>query len=306
MRGVENETVVDRLIDVADKNSYSMYALPAVLLAGYIALRFDWKRVAFKRWVWLPLMACSVAAAYAILAGSNRSGYLGLAFIIGELLVYSLLNRRLKIIGTATAWILVASVATLAVGLLVAEQATESFERRYEQTVEGTQSDRLRWDIFVTSMKIGMDNPIVGKSPQGLPYEIGKRLYSKYNSEIFETHNVFAHLIGGCGLPCTAAFFALAGTLWFWRPKVRTGMQLGAGFYDARNFLRMMLCLWAIARDVHARNPLQPGILHRHRLGDRIMHRRGARLRSSRFRFNPARAACRGKCSNRCSRSHDG
>jgi hypothetical protein len=246
LRGLEDENVGERLIDVANKNSYSIYALPAVLLAGYIVLRFDWKRVAFKRWVWLPMLACAGLAAYAILTGGNRSGYLGLAFIVLELFIYSLLNPRFKIVGRAFAWILVGAATAAVVGVLVWRQATEAFERRFEQTVEGTQSDRLRMDILTTSLQIGLENPVAGVSPQQLSIEIGQRLYSKYHDPAIDPHNVFAHLIGGTGLPCSLALLATAAALWFWRPKLRPGMQLGAPFFDARNLLRMMMLLWSL------------------------------------------------------------
>jgi hypothetical protein len=246
LRGLEDEEVGERLIDVANKNSYSIYALPAVLLAGYIVLRFDWKRVSFKRLAWLPMLVCAGLAAYAILTGSNRSGYLGLAFIVLELFVYSLLNRRFKIVGRAFAWILVGAATSAVVGMLIWRQATEAFERRFEQTVEGTQSDRLRWDIMTTCMQVGMDNPIAGVGPQQLPLEVGRRLYAKYHDEAIDPHNVFAHVIGGTGVPCSLALLAIAVALWFWRPKVPSGMQLGAAFFDARNLLRMMILLWAM------------------------------------------------------------
>jgi hypothetical protein len=246
VRGLDEEDVGERLIDVANKNSYSIYALPAVLLAGYIVLRFDWKRVSFKRWLWLPMLICAAVSAYAILTGSNRSGYLGLAFIVLELFVYSLLNRRFKIVGRAFAWILVGIATGSVVGILIWRQATEAFERRFEQTVEGTQSDRLRWDIVTTCIQIGIENPIAGIGPQRLPQEIGRRLYSKYHDEAIDPHNVFAHLIGGTGFPCTLALVATAFSLLFWKPMLPSGRQLGAAFFDARALLWMMLLLWSM------------------------------------------------------------
>jgi hypothetical protein len=244
----EDELAADKLIDVANKNSYSIYALPAVLLALYIVLRFDWKNVAFKRfWFWIPLLICAGLASYGILAGGNRSGYLGLAFIVFELFVYSLLSPRFKIVGRASAWIVVAAATASVVGILIWRQATSEFERRYEQTVEGTQSDRLRLDIAMTSLKLAMENPISGKTPQQLPYEIGRRLAATYHEGgAIDTHNVFAHLLGGCGFFCIGSLFAIAGMLMFWRPKLPQGVPLTAGFYDARNLLRMMLLLWAL------------------------------------------------------------
>jgi hypothetical protein len=244
----EDEGAADKLIDVANKNSYSIYALPAVLLVLYVVLRFDWKDVAFKRfWFWIPMLFCAGLASYGILAGGNRSGYLGLAFIVFELFVYSLLSPRFKIIGRASAWIVITAATGGVIALLIWRQATAEFERRYEQTVEGTQSDRLRIDIIATSLQLAMENPVSGKSPQQLPYEIARRLGSKYQeASSIDTHNVFAHLLGGCGFVCIGSLFAIAGMLMVWRPKLPPGMQPGPGFYDARNLLRMMLLLWAL------------------------------------------------------------
>lgn len=99
----------------------------------------------------------------------------------------------------------------------------------------------------MTSLKLAMENPISGKTPQQLPYEIGRRLAAQYQEGgAIDTHNVFAHLLGGTGFVCFASLFAIAGMLMFWKPKLPPGMQLGAGFYDARNLLRMMLLLWAL------------------------------------------------------------
>jgi O-antigen ligase len=125
-------------------------------------------------------------------------------------------------------------------------QATEAFERRWEQTKEGTQSDQLRLDILAACVQLGLENPVNGVSPQRLSTEIGRHLYSKYRDEAIDPHNVFAHLIGGTGIPCTLALLATAVALWLWRPKIRRGMQLGASFFDARNLLRMTMLLWVV------------------------------------------------------------
>jgi hypothetical protein len=244
----DDELAADKLIDVANKNSYSIYALPAVLLVLYIVLRFDWKNVAFKRfWFWIPMLVCAGLASYGILSGGNRSGYLGLAFIVFELFVYSLLSPRFKVIGRASAWILITAATAGVITMLIWRQATTEFERRYEQTVEGTQSDQLRLDIVAASLRLAMENPLSGKTPQALPYEIGRRLGAKYQEGgAIDTHNVFAHLLGGCGFLCVGSLFAVAVMLLFWRPKLPRGILPSAGFYDARNLLRMMLLLWAL------------------------------------------------------------
>ncbi len=246
--GSEEDAATERFIDVANKNSYSIYALPAVLLVLYVVLRFDWKKVSYRRfWFWVPMVLCAGLAGYGILSGGNRSGYLGLAFIIFELFVYSLLSRRFKVVGRATAWILVSAITAGLIAVLVLRRATTEFERRIEQTVSGYQSDTLRLDIMTTSLRLAVENPFLGVTPQKLPYEIARRIGGNYAaSEDIDTHNVFAHVLGGCGFLCFLSLLAIAWMLWFWRPKVPLGMSLGPGFYDARNLLRMMLLLWSL------------------------------------------------------------
>ena len=75
-KGLEEEQV--NVIEVANKNSYSMYALPAVLLALYIAMRTDWKRVSFRKLATPIMLLASIISSVAITSGGNRSGWLGL------------------------------------------------------------------------------------------------------------------------------------------------------------------------------------------------------------------------------------
>jgi hypothetical protein len=180
-----------------------------------------------------------------MLSNENRSGYVGLALIVLLMLVYVAFTPRFRVIGRTWGIILISFISVSVVGLLIGLQATKSFERRFEQTTEGIQSDRLRVDLFWASIQIGLENPILGRSPQQLPYELGRRLAS-YGEPVIDTHNVFAQLIGGAGVICTGAFFLAALTFWFWRPPGMRRRQAPPAFYDARNFLRMMLFLFAV------------------------------------------------------------
>ena len=73
VRGLEEEQ--ENIIEVANKNSYSLYALPAVLLAIYISLRVDWKKVSFRRdWRCRRCCWCSLASAVAIVVGGQSVG----------------------------------------------------------------------------------------------------------------------------------------------------------------------------------------------------------------------------------------
>jgi hypothetical protein len=243
-RGLEEER--ENIIEVANKNSYSMYALPVVLLAIFIAVRADWKKVSFRALAVPTMLLCSLVAALAIVAGANRSGYLGLAIIVLMMGLYLVFSPRLRLGRKSQGAILLTClVAAVVAGL--AYKGTEVFERRYEQTVEGTESDRLRIELFKTSLVIGLEHPIRGVSPQMLPVMLAERLFpGSPPGPGYETHNVFADIIGGCGLIAMFALAYVAWTLSFWRPRDFKWPEANADFYDARTLLRMMIVLWAV------------------------------------------------------------
>lgn len=243
-RGLEEEQ--ENIIEVANKNSYSLYALPAVLLAIFIAVRVDWKKVSFRKLAIPVGLVCSLAAAIAIVAGANRSGYVGLALIVLMMGFYLVFSPRLRLGKKSQgAVLLICLIAAVVAGL--AYKGAEVFEHRYEQTVQGTESDTLRIHLFETALIIGLENPIRGVSPQVLPVMLAHRLYPDVNpGNGVETHNVFAHVIGGSGFIAMGVLLYVAWTLWFWRSPNKRSRESAADFFDARWLLRMMVVLWAV------------------------------------------------------------
>lgn len=245
-RGMAEEQ--ENYIDVANKNSYSMYALPALLLASYIALRVDWNKVSFRRVALIGMGLSSAGAAIAIVVGANRSGYLGLVLVALMTGFYAVFSPRLGLVRRARRSLrlayLIVAVGVVVVGAL--HKGTQVFEHRLEQTEEGNSSDQLRVDLVKTSLMIGLEHPVLGVSPQVLPIRLAQRLYPDLASgEGIQTHNVFAHIIGGCGFIAMAVLLYAAWALFFWRPRYRGGPE-SADFYDARSLLRMMLILWGV------------------------------------------------------------
>lgn len=243
-RGLEEER--ENIIEVANKNSYSMYALPVVLLAVFIAVRTDWKKVSFRLPATIITLFCSLVAAVAIISGANRSGYVGLALIVLMMGLFLAFSKRLKLGRKSQGAILLICVTVAAI-VGVVYKGTEVFTRRYEQTVEGNSSDTLRIDLFKTAVMIGIEHPVRGVSPQQLPVMLAERIEPDANPGFgMETHNVFAHIIGGTGLISFTVLLYLAWSLWFWKPRRAGSPEAMADFYDARALLRMMLVLWAI------------------------------------------------------------
>jgi len=234
------------IIEVANKNSYSMYALPAVLLAIYVAVRVDWNKVSGKGITVLLGLASSLIAALAIVSGGNRSGYLGLALIALMIGLHLTFSRRFGIVGKSRGMLLLACMVVAVITGLVYKGA-EIFQQRVEQTFQGDESNTLRMQLFTTAVEIGFENPVRGVSPQQLPLILARRLHLDASPDsVRDTHNVFGNVIGGCGLITTAVLLYIGWALFFWRPGKTASATPTAGFLEARALLRMMVVLWAV------------------------------------------------------------
>lgn len=232
-RGLSEETALGvDAIQGANKNSYSLFALPAILMAGFIYLHMKTTPFIIKA----ALVLCTLPALAAIFMSGNRSGYLG-AVVIGGMLFW---NRR----GRGMVFVAVIA-ATVAFGIMQFG-STRVLDQRLKQTVEGNESDDYRVEIFLSSLQVGLENPLIGVSPQQLPYELGRRTSIRHGHGYIDPHNVYGHIVGGSGLICFAAFLALGWMLWNWKP--RDGHKIGKteSLRDARRLLRMMVVLWAI------------------------------------------------------------
>jgi O-antigen ligase len=221
---------VNPMSGIANKNGFSLYVLPALLLAGYAALQPT--AGVFRR---LLLAACMVVHVFAIFMTANRSGWLG-TLVIGALLALRSVRRISHLI-------LLAAVVGLVTYLFANFGDRAMVEHKIEQTREGYSSDTLRANLVRWSLDVALSNPVLGVSPQRLPREIARR--SPIRGEVFETHNVFATIVGGGGLLLTSAFVALFIVLWQ-RPRGWASLKTSASVRDAHYLLRCMLILWCV------------------------------------------------------------
>jgi hypothetical protein len=232
-RGLQEETKmgVDAM-QGANKNSYSLFALPAILLAGYVCLRME-KVPAFVKGVFI---ACTLPALAAIFMSGNRSGYVG-ALLIGFMLFWDRRGRGMLLVGTIT--------AAVAIGI-VQFGSTAVLDQRIKQTMEGNKSDEHRLAILAACLQIGLENPIIGISPQVLPFELGRRTSVVHHLNVIEAHNIFAHVFAASGMICFAALLGVGWTMW--NLKARGGGKIGRDdpLRDARRLMRMMVILWVV------------------------------------------------------------
>ncbi|MGD9722099.1 MAG: O-antigen ligase family protein [Pirellulales bacterium] len=220
-------------IEGANKNSYSVYALPAMLMAGFVCLHMP----ETKSWIKTVLIACTLPALAAIFMSANRSGYLGCA-LIGLMLFWDRRGKGLLLVGALAAGLMI---------WLAQFGTTEVFSQRMQQTTEGNESDEYRKHILLACLRIGLENPVLGVSPQRLPFIIGRYTQIMHSHKAVDSHNVFGHLFAGSGAICILALFLTAWSLWFWKP--RDGVPIGGKedpLREARTLVRMLLVLWVV------------------------------------------------------------
>ena len=117
-----------------------------------------------SRLVKWTLIGCATVSLLVIFMSANRSGYLGAALVV--LMLFW--NRR------GRGLILVALVGAVVAGWVVYSGNTKAFERRMQQTVDGTSSDESRVALVIGAFQIALENPIVGVSPQKAPEHLAR------------------------------------------------------------------------------------------------------------------------------------
>lgn len=220
------------LDEVANKNAYSLYVLPAVLLGGFVLLRF-------RTIGWLgksSLVAAILILLVGIFTSGNRSGWLG-AGVIGAMLLKDRAIRGLLLVMVLTCGL---------VYWLTNYADTSVAERRLKQTQEGYRSDNLRLALMVHSFWIAIENPIAGTSPHLLPMELDRKLAGDRPAQHIDPHNVFSYIMAGSGLMCFASLLYIGWSLCTVCRLPNTGIAKPQLLRSAQTLLRMLVALWFV------------------------------------------------------------
>jgi len=215
---------------IANKNAFSLYALPALLLSGHVLLREDLGRL--ER---LILGATLIVTVVAIYSTSNRSGWLGVVVVL-VLLAFRAVRRvrRFLIFGAVVGGVL---YALLSFGNL------EIISTGVERTQAGLRSDALRVTLVRAAFDAFLEHPFLGVSPQELPFELARRTGAGAMRAEVSSHNAFAFVLAGGGLLWSLSFLALGVALWR-RPWGFS--RLDADAKTSQLLLRSMLILWVV------------------------------------------------------------
>ena len=181
----------------------------------------------------LFLISGTLVTVFAVFSTRNRSGWLGV-LVIAAMLGFSALRRARNVVLLS---------GLIAAGVLLVDHFgnTPLIEERIEVTQDGYTSDAYRIWIIQSSIKIGLENPLIGVSPQQLPREIAMLGASAFSPS---THNVFALMFGGGGFVLIGVALLFGLGLWY-RPA------WGAAPYEKEarvyhNLLRATVFLWCL------------------------------------------------------------
>ncbi|MBL8953700.1 MAG: O-antigen ligase family protein [Myxococcaceae bacterium] len=216
--------------DLANKNAYSLYALPIALVAGFTLLHFRTRLVTRA-----IVAAAIVSTTFVLFNGANRSGWGGMLLIAALLAVQT---RRWRALFT------VAGLTLISYGAFAWLGSSQTLDYRIQQTRDGYASDELRWNMLLKALEVASENPILGVTPQELGYEMARRLNAQLDR--VDTHNFIAYIAAGSGFPALFALLAVALTLW------RRPFPLIAENRAASDLLRM-LCLLFVFRGLFSR-----------------------------------------------------
>jgi hypothetical protein len=220
-----------KAVEGGNRNAYSLYALPPVLFGSYILMRNRSEPMLIK-----AVMAAAVLLiALCLCLNTNRSGWIGLALIMA-MLSY---EKSFK------AAIIFAALGSVVLAIVMMFYSTRHLERRVEQSKELSSSDAMRRDLIIQSILIGLENPMLGVSPKNLHIELANRL-GWADTPGIDTHNVYGHIIGGCGLVAFFIFCYLGRELWRWQVPHTATYYGRFGFLEARKLLRYTIILFCV------------------------------------------------------------
>lgn len=249
MRGIASKTehfTGANPLEGANENAFSLYTLGPLLLAGYTVLDRGTAKI-----VRILLIGMALVVVLAMFSNANRSGWLGVG-LIGFMLM-SAKGQRMR------GMMLLAMMVPIGIFLIFKYGDVELIKFRFDETFSGHTTDKERVNLFLACVQVGLENPILGVSPQNLKMHIA-RLVGEDRFYV-DPHNVFGYLIGGAGLVVTGALFYIGYAL-FRRPSAlpkKTNDAALLSALSAHRLMRMMIILWFV-RGIFSREILySPG-----------------------------------------------
>ncbi|MBK8169295.1 MAG: O-antigen ligase family protein [Sandaracinaceae bacterium] len=223
---------INPLEGISNKNGFSVFALPAILLGGHFFLD-PTPTNKFVRWF---VGGSVLLIVFAIFSSGNRSGWLGVGIVFVSFM--GIPRRRLK----GFTWVALAAAGVAYAVLHYGNSLV--LENRIEGSRAGYLSDDLRRDLFSNAILIGLENPMFGVTPQRLPFELAHRVH--FHLSAVDPHNVFGFIVGGSGL-ITTGLLAYVGYLLYSHMRGKpAAIYKEMGVQNAVYIARGLVWIWCV------------------------------------------------------------
>lgn len=180
---------INVLEGIGNKNAQSLFTLPGLFFSVFLVLHYLKQR---KTFLVLLLLAGIFFITIQIFLSANRSGWVGLVIIFLTYLAFAGVNIRTLVLS---------SVLVVFAYIAVVNYASDIFERKRTQTLEGYESDEGRKILIVQSLTVGLENPIFGVGFDRLTEEMALRLgVNRFGIFKTDTHFLFGYIFGATGI----------------------------------------------------------------------------------------------------------
>ncbi|MDZ4715794.1 MAG: O-antigen ligase family protein [Cytophagales bacterium] len=198
---VQRLSGINVLEGLGNKNAQSLYTLPGLFFGTNLFLRY----LRMRKWILVLIIVISIFfIIVGIFLSANRSGWLGLAIIFFSYMVFSGFEMRTIFLG---------GLLMLFAYVSVDYYASDIYDRKQKQTVEGFASDEGRKILILESLRVGWENPLLGVGYDELHAEMARRLgVARFGKKKMDTHFLFGYIFGASGIFSLAFFiFFLIG-----------------------------------------------------------------------------------------------
>lgn len=200
---------INALEGIGNKNAQSLFTLPGIFLAVLLIIKY------LKRRNYIMLFILGVSLFFVVIGvflSANRSGWVGLLIIVFSYLIY----LRFSIVT-----LIIFGVLSIFSYIGINRYARDIVEHKINKTVEGYRSDEGRMILINESLKVGLENPLLGVGMD----ELHKRMDIAVRKPSLRKGTTDTHFLVGYLFGATGIFSVFLFLLFLFRLTERTRVK---------------------------------------------------------------------------------
>lgn len=180
---------INALEGIGNKNAQSLFTLPGIFLSVFLIIKYVRKRNYFM----LVLLGASLFfVVIGVFLSANRSGWVGLLIIVFSYLIY----LRFSVVT-----LIIFTVLSVFSYIGINKYARDIVEHKISKTVEGYTSDEGRVILIKESLKVGLENPLLGVGMDELHKRMNTAVrITPLSQGTTDTHFLVGYLFGATGM----------------------------------------------------------------------------------------------------------